>query len=175
MKRRYPPPPRKVSRSGKTRVRAARDPICAIVSNSESPAGSCSDLMRRDWGMSTSRSSIDPTPIAASIASRSSGAWTRYGKLVVRRLRDLFVFGFVEEIGGGLARQLELDDPTLAVWICVDKLGVSGELVVDRCHSAGDRCVQITRRLYRLHHSKALAGVKLASGAGYLEAPDVPQ
>src|ERR1700687_1933682 len=115
-----------------------------MVSNSESPAGRCNDSMRRGWGMSTSRSSMDPTPIAASIASRSSGEWTRYGKLVCGRLRDLFVVGLVEEIGRGFARQLERHDTTFAIGVCVDELGVRCELVIDRCPSAGHARVQDT-------------------------------
>src|ERR1700674_2501859 len=102
-----------------------------MVSNSESPAGRCNDSMRRGWGMSTSRSSIDSTPIAASIAARSSGEWTRYGKLGRRGLREFLVRRLVEEVRGERARQLQLDDPAFTVRVRVDQLGVVFELVVD--------------------------------------------
>src|SRR5712692_8895007 len=174
MNRRYTPPPRKVSRSANTRLRAASDVTWAIVSNSERPFGSWSAGMRSELGMSTRRPSIESTPIAASISARSSGEWTRYGKLGLG-LGELLVRGFVHQVRGQLARQLELEDPTVSVWVRVDELGLACQLVVDCGHAAGHRSVEIAGCFDGFDHTKALAGLELAAWIRKLEKHDVAE
>src|SRR4051812_38859524 len=104
--------------------------------------------------MSTSRSSIERTPMVSSIAVRSSGEWTRYGKLVLGGLCHFLVRTFVEQVAREITGQLELQDPAVAVGIGVDELGLRRELVVHRADPARDRRVEIAGRLHRLDHAK---------------------
>src|SRR5258708_12980819 len=100
-----------------------------MVWNSDSPAGRSRDSMRSDFGMSTSSSSIELTPMVSSIATRSSGEWTRYGNLVGSGLCHLLVFRLVQQIAGQIAGELDLENPSLAVGVRVDELRLGGELV----------------------------------------------
>src|SRR4029077_6062391 len=162
MNRRYTPPPRNVRRSAETRFRAASEATCAIVSNSERPSGRARAGMRSERGMSTRRSSIELTPIAASIAARSSGECTRYGTSRLG-LGDLLVGRLVEQIGGQLAGQLQLQDPAFAIRVGVDQLGGGGQLVVHRRNTSGHRRVQVACSFDRLDHTEGLAFGQLAA------------
>src|SRR5256886_4071265 len=175
MNRRYTPPPRNVRRSAYTRLRAARTETCAIVSNSERPFGSCSDSRRSDCGMSTSRSFIDCTPRVSSIADRSSGEWTRYGKLVRGSLGHFLVRGFIEQVGGEVPGNLELEDPAVTVRIGVDELGFGCQLFVDLADLPRDRRVAVARRLDRLDDAKCLARRELAARARQFQKDHVAQ
>src|SRR5690348_18209877 len=146
-----------------------------MVSSSDSPLGSCSPSRRRDCGMSTRRSLIDWAPSFSSMAARSSGEWTRYGKLVVRGLCHLLVRVLVEQVRGQLTRQVELEDPALAERVGVDQLRLGGELVVDLADPSGDRRVEVARSLDRLDDAERLSRDKLAPGLGQLEEHDVPE
>src|SRR2546430_6132677 len=159
------PPPRNVRRSGYTWLRSARDETCAIVSNSERPFGSCSDSRRSDCGMSTRRSFMERTPRVSSIADRSSGEWTRYGKLVRRSLGHFLVRGFIEQVGRKVPSQLELQDPAVTVRIGVDELGFGCQLFVDLADLPRDRRVEVARRLDRLDDAECLARRELAARA----------
>src|SRR4029077_16590924 len=119
--------------------------------------------------MSTRRSLIDSTPSFSSMAARSSGEWTRYGNLVVRGLCHLLVRVLVEQVGGQITRQVELEDPALAERVGVDQLRLGRELVVPLADPAGDRRVEVARRFDRLHDAESLARVELAAGLGELE------
>src|ERR1700680_81830 len=135
MKRLYTPPPRKVRRSAKTLLLAASAPIWAMVSNSERPSSSFSARMRKVGGMSTSSWSMDSTPIAASISSRSSGEWTRYGisagPLACRALGELFVGGLVHQVAWRGPRHVDCLDPAIAIRVRGHELGLGRKLVVD--------------------------------------------
>src|SRR5260370_39248518 len=134
-----------------------------MVSTSDRPAGRSSDSIRSDFGMSTSSSSMELTPIVSSIAARSSGEWTRYGKLVGSGLRHLFVVGFAQQVIGQVAGELDLEDPSIAVRIRVHELRLGGELVVDFDDASLDRCIEIAGRFDRLDHAESLLRRDLAS------------
>src|SRR5437899_5986440 len=125
--------------------------------------------------MSTRRSFIDSTPIASSIAVRSSGEWTRYGKLLSRCLGDFLVALLVEKVGRQLPSELELEDPALAEGVGVDELRLGRELVVHGADPSGHRRVEVARRLDRLDDAEGLPRRELAAGAGQLQEYDVAQ
>src|SRR5690349_13595622 len=151
------------------RLRLASIATWASVSCSDSPSGRSSSSRRSERGMSTSRSSMVRAPMVSSIAVRSSGEWTRYGKLVRRLLRHLLVRRLVEQVARKLAFEVELQDPALAVRVGVDELRLAGELFVDRADPAGHRRVEVARRFHRLDDAEALARRQLAARAGKLE------
>src|ERR1700680_2523477 len=123
--------------------------------------------------MSTRRSSMDSTPIAANIAARSSGEWTRYGKLGSRALCDFLVRRFVEEVSRELAGQLQLHDPAVTIWVRVDQLRVGCQLVVDSADAPSHRRVKVAGRLDRLDHAEAVSNGQFPTGARQLEKHDV--
>src|SRR5579859_2388052 len=158
------------------RLASASRRISAMVSSSERPIGSLSSSMRSCGGMSTSSWSIDSTPIAASISSRSWGEWTRYGILrLARRFGGLLVLRLVHQVLGQVARKLDLQDPALAVRVGVHELGVGGELVVHLGDGAVDGRVEVARRLDRLDHAEGLALRDLAPWLGKLQEHDIAQ
>src|SRR3989442_14398816 len=124
--------------------------------------------------MPTRRSSIELTPIAASISARSCGEWTRYGKLLLG-FRELLVRGLVHQVAWQLTRKLELEDPAVAVRVGVDELGLAGQLVVDRCQPALDRGIEVAGRFDGFDDTEALAGRELAAWVGKLEKDDITQ
>src|SRR5260370_24383853 len=145
-----------------------------MVSNSERPFGSSSRGMRSDSGMSTRSPSIESTPIVVSISVRSSGEWTRYGTLGAG-LRGLLVRVLVHEVFGQLARNLQLEDPAIAVGVGVDQLGHARQLVVDAGHAPRDRGVKVAGGLHRLHDPETLARLELATRAGQFEKNNIPK
>src|SRR5512142_1888196 len=122
------------------------------------PAGrSSSRFSRTDSGMSANSSSIEETPIAASISRRSSSVTDVYLDMAAAPAAALAA-AYVLTIGGsvhqplGLARVRELDlhEPALAVRILVDALGRVAERLVRLGDLARQRGDHVGDRLDRL-------------------------
>src|SRR2546428_3632263 len=125
--------------------------------------------------MSTRSSFIDPTPIVSSIADRSSGEWTRKGKLLRGGLGQLLVRRLIQKVVRRIAGELELQDPAFTVGIRVDQLRLGGKLFVDLGDPSGHRRVEVAGRLDRLDDAKSLSRPELAPGARQLEEHDIAE
>src|SRR5688572_23539033 len=125
------PPPRNESSFVVSAFRAASSSRWRTSSGSDS-AGSrrSAPSKRTPAGMSRKSSSTDPTPIAASIASRSASVSESWLNLLVVEL--LLVGVDVEErlhLRG--IREADAHEPAGAVWILVHRLRRVHDLLVD--------------------------------------------
>src|SRR5690554_4820665 len=161
---------------------AAASPFSsAATSSSLCPSGRLSAGKRSASGTRSNNSSSEPTPIAASIASRSEsvcGMYVMYrwllnyrspsatrprSRAALSRGRSLAV-GAVLGVGRGVHQvidvrrfaQLDLDDPAVAKGVAVDRLGRVVQRRVDRDDLATGRGVDIRRGLNTLDRRKRL-------------------
>src|SRR5215210_9011067 len=140
------PAPTKVTSSWALTLRSARSRRCACTSASESPDGRSSGRpRRRAAGIDSNRSSIEPTPISASISARSRsvaevyvvtahsqcGGWRGRAAGAPRSLQRGAVGLGVQELLllAGIG-QADLDHPALPVGVLVDGLGAVGQRLV---------------------------------------------
>src|SRR3954447_20433558 len=177
------PAPRKLTSSSEWRLRAASAARCSYTSCSAMPAGrSSSRVSRTRSGMSANSSSIEEMPIAASISRRSSSVTEVYVLMAARSAARLAA-AYVLTIGGsvhelvGLARlrQLDLDEPAVAVGVLVYVLRSVAERLVRLGDLARERRDDVGHRFDRLHLGVRLILLDLRSDSGRVEEHELTQ
>src|SRR5882762_1773586 len=164
----------KVSGVPSVRARSViRRPISISLSSGGTPAR---DLTRRSGGISSKRFSMPATPMAASIAATSASVW---GMKAISRppLQELAIVRGRHECRAGERprRRPQPHQPTLAVGVRVDGFRLVFELGIPRDHLAGERRIDVRRRLDRLDHRARLARLHGTPGLGHLDEHQVPE
>src|ERR671935_2838963 len=145
------PAPRKEISRPVSALREASSSRCATSSGSESGGSSASSRPSRNpSGICSKRSSIESTPIVASICSRSCSVNDRKltRSAVLLLFEDLPVGRCVEQrVGLAGVREPNPYQPPFAVWVLVHGLGSIDDLAVDLDYLARKRRDQIRHGL----------------------------
>src|SRR5579859_5856288 len=149
-----------------------------LASSSVSARGRSSVGKRASAGTSSNSFSKRSMPIVRNMWARSSAvSWVKSGMSLKQLFAGLLgvLLGSEQIVHRGPILGTDFDHPASLIWIVVDALRLINQTAVDLDDFAGDRGVQIGRRLDRFDHAELLAGLDLVAHLGQLDVHDVAQ
>eukprot|EP01022_Parablepharisma_sp_SALTPOND_P010603 TRINITY_DN14375_c0_g1_i1.p1 TRINITY_DN14375_c0_g1~~TRINITY_DN14375_c0_g1_i1.p1 ORF type:complete len:340 (+),score=68.33 TRINITY_DN14375_c0_g1_i1:188-1207(+) len=168
------PPPRKQTKSWA--LSPASSARYWLTSGSLMPGGKSQERARSGSGITSNSSSTEPRPRAASMDWRSSGVWGVQRMALFSLGQKLVVGGCIHKVVQlGLIESAQLDQPSRAIAILVDQLGLVFQGAVHLGHHPAQGSIDVRRGLDRLHHAHLAHLFHLCLGLGQFHVGDVAQ